>query len=131
MRVLITSIVLLTLVGCKSTETKVLDLCKGELGEPKTRAAAYTMKFEPKYPQEAWENNIKGYVTLTFALNASGHTENIKVIESVPAGVFDQESVNALKRWRYLPKCHNGLLVQEPIETTFTFDGQGEEVLYR
>jgi len=127
MRVLITSVVLLALVGCKSTDTKVLDLCKGELGEPKTREAAYIIKVSPKYPKDAWDNNIKGYVKLTFVVNENGHTENIKVIESVPAGVFDQESLNALKRWRYLPKCSNGLPVQAPMDTTFTFDGQDQQ----
>ncbi len=123
MRTLIIPIVLGTLIGCKTTATREFDLCKGHNEKPLTREAAWLVQIQPKYPKDAWDNNIKGYVKLKFFATTAGDVEKIEILESVPKGVFDEASVNALKRWKYVPKCNNGVLVPEPIETTLNFDG--------
>lgn len=124
MRVLIVPFFLGALLGCKTTETREFDLCKDHYGKPRTREAAWLVKIEPKYPKDAWDNNIKGYVKLKFFVSSAGNTEKIEILESTPKGLFDEVSVNALKRWKYVPKCNNGILIPEPIETTLSFDGK-------
>ncbi len=51
---------------------------------------------QPIYPKKAYENEIEGYVVLRFDVSKTGHVENIRVIESVPNGVFDAASVAAM-----------------------------------
>ena len=64
---------------------------------------------EPKYPVNAKELGIEGYVKLEFDLSTEGKPINIHVLESAPAGVFDQAGIEALSTWLYqgemLP-CH-------------------------
>jgi protein TonB len=90
MRALIVPIVLVTLLGCMTTENREFDLCKDNHGKPRTREAAWLVKIEPKYPKDAWDNNIKGYVKLKFFVNTTGSTEKIEILESTPKGVFDE-----------------------------------------
>ena len=64
---------------------------------------------EPKYPVNAKELGIEGYVKLEFDLSTEGKPIIIHVLESAPAGVFDQAGIEALSTWLYqgemLP-CH-------------------------
>ncbi|SQH78165.1 protein of unknown function, might be Protein TonB [Shewanella benthica] len=64
---------------------------------------------EPKYPVNAKELGIEGYVKLEFDLSTEGKPINIHVLESAPAGIFDQAGIEALSTWLYqgemLP-CH-------------------------
>lgn len=36
-----------------------------------------------------------------FDISAEGKVQNVKILKSVPAQVFDQESVRALEQWTY------------------------------
>lgn len=62
------------------------------------------LRFPPQYPIEAARDNVEGYVVMLFDLKENGTTTNIKVIESSPDGVFDEEGIKALKRWVYYPE---------------------------
>lgn len=128
MRIVIISIVLCALLGCKTTPTMKpaeeikFDLCKNKENKPITRDVAENIvRIWPKYPQYAEDNKINGYLKFKFYLSASGATERIEIIESSPKGVFDEEGLKALKKWKYLPKCNNGVVVPEPIEMTWPF----------
>ncbi len=59
------------------------------------------MRIEPKYPVQAVKENIEGAVLLSFDINANGNTENIRVVNSSPANVFDNAAIEALKQWTY------------------------------
>ncbi|MBD1582705.1 TonB family protein [Pseudoalteromonas sp. S16_S37] len=59
------------------------------------------MRIEPKYPAEAANAGISGYVTLQFTIDGRGHTNNIEVIDAQPQAVFEQSAITALRQWQY------------------------------
>lgn len=63
--------------------------------------AAPVSRVEPRYPLEAAQNKIEGYVVAQFDISAEGKVQNVKILKSVPAQVFDKESVRALEQWTY------------------------------
>lgn len=58
---------------------------------------------EPKYPREAAMKGISGYTRFRFELDKKGMPRNISVIESFPEGVFEKESLKAIKKWKFKP----------------------------
>lgn len=58
-------------------------------------------RVEPRYPLEAAQNKIEGYVVAQFDISTEGKVQNIKILKSVPEQVFDKESVRALEQWTY------------------------------
>jgi len=59
------------------------------------------------YPIEAVNNQIQGFVKLSFDIDQQGHTNNITVVESVPEGVFDKAGSCSLSKWLYKPNIVN------------------------
>lgn len=64
-------------------------------------SAAPVSRVEPRYPLEAVQNKIEGYVIAQFDISAEGKVQNVKILKSVPEQVFDKESVHALEQWTY------------------------------
>ena len=62
------------------------------------------VRVNPSYPAQAAEQGIEGWVVLEFGVTSQGTVENIRVIESHPSDVFDEEAKRALAKWRYVPK---------------------------
>lgn len=124
MRIIITIAAIVALQACQSTSTSNYNHCLDEFKKPTTKDLRPIVRIEPRYPSSALENNIKGHVKLTFTVKANGSTENIRVVESVPEGVFDSTSIAALKKWKYIPQCNNGKVVKEMQETTLSFHGK-------
>jgi len=64
---------------------------------------------EPIYPANAKRLGVEGHVSMEFDLSVDGKPINITMLESSPAGVFDQAGIEALSTWVYqgemLP-CH-------------------------
>lgn len=70
---------------------------------------ASSMRTEaPAYPGEALANRISGKVVLLIDIDPTGTPTNVVVEQSDPAGVFDQASVDAAKKWRFAPAVENG-----------------------
>jgi TonB family protein len=63
--------------------------------------AAPVSRVEPLYPLEAAQKKIEGYVVAEFDISAEGMVQHVKILKSVPAQVFDRESVRALQQWTY------------------------------
>ncbi|MCL2913830.1 M56 family metallopeptidase [Shewanella corallii] len=59
------------------------------------------VRIEPTYPAKAVENKLEGYVQLSFDITPAGKVNNIKVLKSLPEGVFDQSAAEALAQWQY------------------------------
>ncbi len=74
-------------------------------GQPRVR-------IQPKYPATASMKGIEGYVTLEFDVSAVGTTQNIRVVDSKPRGIFDKSARKALKKWKYSPK----IIDEKPVE---------------
>ena len=65
----------------------------------------------PVYPDNARRRGIEGYVKLAFTITAEGRVENVRVLESSPARVFDRAARRAALRWRFAPRREGGQLV--------------------
>lgn len=55
----------------------------------------------PKYPKEAADQGLGGMVMLEILVGVDGVPKEIKVAESTPAGLFDQQAVEAAWNWRF------------------------------
>ncbi len=56
---------------------------------------------QPNIPEYAWKNKINGWVLVTFSVNTSGKVENVRVLDSQPKGVFDENVIAAVSDWIY------------------------------
>ncbi len=82
---------------------------------PKHKVSAKPIvRIEPKYPIKAAAEKIEGSVVLRFDIKKDGKVANVAVMNGIPAYVFDQVAVEALKQWKYDPhgQEHRNQLVQ-------------------
>lgn len=59
------------------------------------------LRVEPRYPVAAAQDGVEGYVVAEFDILPEGKVQNVQIIKSVPAQVFDAEAVRALQKWTY------------------------------
>lgn len=79
----------------------------------------------PQYPRRANIRGIEGHAAVAFTIRRNGTVDlnSLRVIESVPKGVFDRAALTAAGEFRFQPQIING----EPAEIhdftyLFTFD---------
>ncbi len=53
----------------------------------------------------------KGFVVVKFDIGDNGRVSNVDVVESTPAGVFDDAATAAVRKWIYEPRKENGVPV--------------------
>lgn len=84
---------------------------------------ATTIRIPPIYPKEAYENCIEGYTLLEFTVTEKGEVTDIVILKSVPKGVFDEVSVNALKKSKYKPQLQDGVPITiRNVQRKFSFE---------
>ncbi|TVR01244.1 MAG: energy transducer TonB [Desulfovibrionales bacterium] len=80
----------------------------------------------PQYPVRARRQGISGWVRLEFIVNPDGSVRDISVVEAEPRkGIFDQEAVRALSRWRFHPQMQDGQAVPAIATITIVFNLEG------
>ncbi|WP_051221677.1 energy transducer TonB [Neptunomonas japonica] len=64
----------------------------------------------PRYPQRALRRRQEGRVLVEFVITATGTVKpgSMKVIESIPKGVFDKTVLRSMQRWRFKTRLANG-----------------------
>jgi len=70
------------------------------LGGEKLAAREFVL---PKYPRRSFNSGRQGWVIMKLDVNASGRTENIEVERSVPDGLFEGVSRDAVRDWTFQP----------------------------
>ncbi len=60
------------------------------------------------YPVRAKAQGVTGYVVLSVLIGPTGNVEKVKVIESQPAGVFDDTAVAGVQTWKFEPASYKG-----------------------
>lgn len=70
------------------------------LGGEKLAASKFAL---PKYPKRSFNTGRQGWVIMKLDVNASGTTENVEVERSVPDGLFEGASKDAVKKWTFQP----------------------------
>jgi protein TonB len=84
------------------------------------------VRIDPEYPPRAKQQGIGGYVTVEFTISPSGAVQDLRVIESQPAYVFDEAVLAAVRRWRYNPRVENGVAVaRRGVKTRLVFEPGG------
>ena len=81
--------------------------------DAKINQASPVKRVPPSYPEKAAQQNVEGFVVLSFDITETGATDNVKVVKSVPAGVFDKSAKVALKQWEYKPRIQGGKGVRQ------------------
>lgn len=66
------------------------------------------VEVQPIYPHNAISRDIEGYVVVEFTVTASGTTDDIKIVEALPASIFNKAAVKATQKSRYKPQIVNG-----------------------
>jgi len=64
----------------------------------------------------------KGYVVVKFSIGTNGRVSNLEVLESQPAGVFDDAAQDAVRKWTYEPRKENGVAVESSAKAKLVFD---------
>lgn len=75
----------------------------------------------PQYPLEARRKGTQGFVTLEFTIRPDGSVTDISVVNSHPAGVFEQAARQALSRWKFEPREEGGRKVARRARQTIRF----------
>ena len=60
-------------------------------------------RVNPDYPSSAERKNIEGFVDMQFVATATGEVRDVVVTNAQPQGVFEDNAVRALKRWKFKP----------------------------
>ena len=81
--------------------------------EAKINEASPIKRVPPTYPEKAAQENVEGFVVLSFDITETGATDNVEIVKSVPAGVFDKSAKVALKQWEYKPRIQGGKGVRQ------------------
>lgn len=68
---------------------------------PSTAAMVPVRIRHPIYPHMAMMSGIEGQVVIEFGLAGNGSLENLRVVNSEPAGIFDQAALRAMRGWKY------------------------------
>jgi len=76
------------------------------LGGEKLAAREFAL---PQYPRRSFNSGRQGWVIMKLDVNASGLTENIDVERSVPDGLFEGASREAVKNWIFAPPADGAL----------------------
>lgn len=68
-------------------------------------------KVEPVYPPRARKQGICGRVVLRFLVEPDGQVARLSILETDPAGYFEQSALDAIRHWRFRPGIYRGRAV--------------------
>lgn len=79
----------------------------------------------PQPPARARQKGISGVVVVSLLVGIDGRVQDIDVLESRPAGFFDDAAISAVRQWRYQPARYQGEPVPLRIDVPIRFDFEG------
>jgi TonB family protein len=79
----------------------------------------------PAYPVSAIQSGVGGKVLLELLVGVDGSIKDVKVVKSEPAGVFDDVSIEAARKWHITPAMENGAAVEHWVQVPLTFNPKG------
>jgi len=68
-------------------------------------------KVEPAYPHRARHLSVSGKVVVKFLVEADGHVSKPSILEAKPEGYFEENALEAIRRWRFKPGYSRGKAV--------------------
>lgn len=58
---------------------------------------------KPAYPASAFAHRVNGHVIVSYDVNNEGDVVNARVVSAEPAGIFDEEALRAIRKWKFTP----------------------------
>ena len=55
----------------------------------------------PNVPEVAWQNKTDGWVLVAFTITPDGRTQDVRVLDARPRGVFEEKVISAVEDWQY------------------------------
>lgn len=80
----------------------------------------------PEYPRLAERRGTEGYVKLRFRVLPSGTIDDIEVIDSQPATIFNKAAIDAIQKSSFAPATRNGTPEEQFLEQKLNFQIQFE-----
>ncbi|HET6630917.1 MAG TPA: TonB family protein [Woeseiaceae bacterium] len=81
------------------------------------------VRIEPDYPPSALRRGIEGWVQVQFSVTQTGRVTDVFVINANPRGVFEEATIEAVRRWLYNPKIEDGVAVERVgLQTVLRFN---------
>jgi protein TonB len=71
-------------------------------------SAVLVTRRAPFYPPRAAGSGIEGWVDLELQVDSDGNVLDVTVIDSDPAGIFEESAVAAAESWRFAPRLEAG-----------------------
>jgi len=82
----------------------------------------------PVHPPEARADGVEGVVAVRYDVDVDGTVINARVVNSEPAGVFDEAALRAVRSWRFNARIVNGeKQVARNIQSTVSFKLAGAD----
>ena len=87
-------------------------------------------RVSPAYPVRARMAGLEGYVTVEFNIKGNGRVGEVRVIDSSPKRVFDNEARKTIRKWRFDPETSGGF-GNKRFTQRFDFSLTGEQATSR
>ncbi|MDG1122533.1 MAG: TonB family protein [Glaciecola sp.] len=85
-------------------------------------------KNTPKYPLALARSGLSGCAILSFNISASGETENIQIINSIPKKSLGKQSRKMLKNWEWTHTSNTATSAPEKRTLRFDYCMGGESI---
>lgn len=70
------------------------------------------VKPPPRYPPEAQESSVEGWVKVRVLIDVDGRVLQVVILEESPRGVFGTAAVEAIRQWQFQPAMYHKRAVQ-------------------
>ena len=84
------------------------------MAQPGNSAPKLLQYIEPLYPAQAFEEEISGFVALSFTITKEGYVADLEVMDDEPKGIFEQAALDAVRQWLFRPMVKAGQAVAKP-----------------
>ena len=75
-----------------------------------------------KFPADAKRNGITGKVVVRCLIGTNGKADKMEIVDSEPAGIFDESAMSTLKYWEFRPGIKEGEMVATWVKVPFKFE---------
>ena len=75
----------------------------------------------PKFPPDASQRGIDGWVDLQFLVNTDGSVGELTIVGAQPVGIFEQAALDAVRHWHYQPLMRDGQAVTQRARVRLRF----------
>lgn len=75
-----------------------------------------------KYPDYARKRGINGHVLLNLLIDTKGAVQDVRLLSSEPAGIFDQVAMESVRDWSFDPAQYKGRPVKIWVKQKISFN---------